>query len=111
MGQCAYTVEESVNEDAKDLISRLLCINPALRLGMLASGEQDLFQHALCKHIDMQKLLLRQIKLPYVPQLNGPTDTSLFDACAEPGGGKQFDKYLDPKLEELWEKEFGLMPP
>ena len=89
------------------MIQRLLMHNPAKRMGMLAGAEKDVFNHRLCADIDVNKLLAKQITPPFVPNLKDPTDTSNFDSYPEPSGGKKFDKYIDAKYEETWEREFA----
>ena len=102
-----YRVSSRVGKDAADFIQRLLQQNPAKRLGMLAGGEQDVFKHAFCSSIDIPKLVKKEVKVPFVPNLKDPTDTSNFDSYPPPASGKKYDKYLDAKYDELWEREFG----
>jgi len=102
-----YRISSRVSKEAADLIQRLLVHNPAKRLGMLAGGEKDILKHPLCKDIDTAKLLAKQIKPPFVPNLKDPTDTSNFDDYGTPSSGKKYDKYLDAKYDATWEKEFS----
>jgi len=102
-----YRMGSRVPADAKDLIERLLVHNPAKRLGMLAGAENDLFKHPFCAHIDVNAMLQKKIKPPFVPKLSDPTDTSNFDSYPEPAPNKKYEKYLDAKYDEMWEKEFG----
>ena len=102
-----YRISSRVSKEAADLIQRLLVHNPAKRLGMLSGAEQDVFNHALCKHIDIAALLRKEIKPPFVPNLKDPLDTSNFDDYPPPASNKKYDKYLDGKYDELWDKEFS----
>ena len=74
---------------------------------MLQGGGGDVLSHPLCADIDVAKLLRREIKAPWAPKLSDPTDTSNFDDFPEPTASKKFDKYLDAKYDELWDREFG----
>lgn len=52
------------NKSAKDLIKRLIDVNPAKRLGCLRDGVNGLYKHDWFKDIDFPKLRSRQIKSP-----------------------------------------------
>ena len=93
---------------ASDLISRMLVLNPSKRLGMLSGGEKDVTGHPMCAHVDMAALLKKELKPPWVPKLSDPLDASNFDEFPPNTGlGKKYNKYLDSKYDETWEKEFG----
>jgi len=104
-----YRISSRVSKESADLIQRLLVHNPAKRLGMLAGAEADILKHPVCSSVDAGKLIRKEIKPPFVPNLKDPTDTSNFDdyGSAPSTSGKKYDKYIDAKYEELWEKEFG----
>jgi len=76
---------------------------------MLAGREKDVLKHKFCMHIDVKALVQKQIRPPWVPNLKSASDTN-YDDFPEPSGSKRFDKYLDPQLEEMWEREFGAHP-
>lgn len=90
-----------------DLIQRMLVLNPSKRYGMLANREKDITRHPLCADIDIGKLLAKELIPPFVPNLSNPLDTSNFDDFGTPSSGKKFNKYLDAKYDETWEREFG----
>jgi len=102
-----YRIGSHVNADAADLIKRLLQYHPSKRYGMLAGGEQDVFNHPLCKNVDTAKLYKKEVSPPWSPKLKDANDTSNFDSYPAPSSGKKYDKYLDNKYNETWEKEFG----
>ena len=60
---------------AKDLISRLLIKDPALRLG----DAQEIMNHEFYAGTDWDQLLQRKTPAPYIPVLKEETDTSHFD--------------------------------
>ena len=105
-----YVVDAHVGSSARDLIRRLLSPNPAMRLGMLKNGAQDVLDHAFCAHIDVAALEAKQLPMPYVPRVRDPYDTSHFDKYppdAEAKAGRKYERYLDAKYDEVWEREFA----
>ena len=68
-----------VSEDAKDLITGLLKKNPLQRTG--AGGAQEIKIHSFFLYLNWDNLLRN--KAEFVPQLDGPDDTSYFDTRAE----------------------------
>lgn len=105
-----YRLDSRVTTPAKDLIRRLLLPNPAMRIGMLKGGAVDVHRHPFCTHIDIKQLEARKLPAPYVPRVRGLDDTSNFDsypADTEANNARQYERYLDPKYDELWEREFG----
>ena len=95
------------DETASDLIKKMLQLNPSMRLGMLSGGEKDITNHPLCAGVNMDALLKKELKPPWVPKLANANDTSNFDDFGTPSTGKKFDKYIDEKYNDTWEKEFG----
>jgi len=95
------------DDKAADLINKMLQLNPAKRLGMLSGGVKDITNHPLCAHVNMDALLKKELKPPWVPKLSSPLDASNFDDFGPPSSGKKFNKYLDDKYNDTWEKEFG----
>jgi len=104
-----YRISSQINPDAADLIKRLLQHNPSKRYGMLAGGATDVFNHNLCKHIDVEKLTKKELPTPWAPKIKDPLDTSNFDSYPAPSSGKKYDKHLDSKYDETWSSEFGKM--
>lgn len=76
---------EDFDEDAKDLIQRLLTPNPALRLGSLAGATQDIMDHRWYRaaHFSWDDLHARRIPAPYKPPISDPLDSSNFDPYPE----------------------------
>jgi hypothetical protein len=68
-----------VPDDAKNLIECLLQHDPMKRLG--ANGALEIKQHLFFTHLNWNNLLL--MKADFVPQLDGPDDTSYFDTRSE----------------------------
>ncbi|RNA15469.1 microtubule-associated serine threonine- kinase, partial [Brachionus plicatilis] len=68
-----------IPEDAKNLITSLLTHDPMKRLG--ANGAIEIKQHSFFNFLDWKNLL--RIKAEFIPQLDGPDDTSYFDTRSE----------------------------
>ncbi|PHH59891.1 hypothetical protein CDD81_2410 [Ophiocordyceps australis] len=74
---------EAVSDEAKDVINKLLCMDPKQRLGAnrddkFASGGEEIRSHAWFQGISWQTLL--EDEAQFVPQLENPEDTEYFDA-------------------------------
>jgi hypothetical protein len=64
---------------------KLLEPNPALRLGSLAGGMQDVLDHPFFTKakFDWNALVKKTMKAPYVPAIKDEFDTTNFDAYTE----------------------------
>jgi len=107
ISNCDYQMERGLDASAVDMITRQLSLNPAKRLGMLSGGDKNVTGHPLCAHINMEKLLKKELTPPYVPQLRDAMDTSNFDDIGTPSSGNKYNKFIDAKYEPKWEAEFG----
>ncbi|XWW93193.1 hypothetical protein V2A60_001123 [Cordyceps javanica] len=77
------TVLETVSEEAKDLINKLLCIDPLQRLGSnrdekYESGGDEIRHHPFFTGVNWDTLL--EDEAQFVPQPENPEDTEYFDA-------------------------------
>ncbi|KAJ8121214.1 hypothetical protein ONZ43_g2280 [Nemania bipapillata] len=75
--------EEMVSPEAKDLINRLLCVDPQQRLGKnleekFASGGEEIRNHPWFTGMNWDTLL--QDEAQFVPQPENPEDTEYFDS-------------------------------
>jgi len=70
----------AVNEQAQDLIQRLIVRRQANRFGCLARGDMDIRDHSWFNVIDVDKLLKKRIPSPWVPRIKDPLDASHFDS-------------------------------
>lgn len=71
------------SKDAKDMITKLLCPNQTLRLGMLRGGVQDIKGHRWFMGVDFGKLAGKKYQSPYQPKIKSELDDSNFDAYDE----------------------------
>ncbi|OAA64327.1 serine/threonine-protein kinase [Niveomyces insectorum RCEF 264] len=75
-------MEDEVSPEAKDLINKLLCMEPRDRLGAnrdekYASGGEEIRNHPWFQDVNWDTLL--QDVAQFVPQLENPEDTEYFD--------------------------------
>jgi len=71
--------ELKIPDDAKELINGLLTHDPVNRLG--ADGAIEIKKHMFFLHLDWDNLLRNKAK--FIPDLNGPDDTSYFDTRSD----------------------------
>jgi protein kinase A len=65
------------------LLKRLLTPDLTKRFGNLKGGSQDIKHHGWFTGVDFNRILARQIRAPYVPQIRGEGDASHFDKYPE----------------------------
>ena len=106
-GKFAYPASRPVSKAADDLIQRLLQRHQSKRLGNLKGGHVDVQQHPWFADIDIKKLLKRELKAPWKPQIKDALDASNFDDYSSM---EKEDNSRKPKLsskEQAVFKEFG----
>jgi serine/threonine-protein kinase RIM15 len=74
---------DEVSPEAKDLMNRLMCIDPTQRLGAnvdenFSSGGEEIRNHDWFSDIDWE--MLRETEASFVPAPENPEDTEYFDA-------------------------------
>ncbi|XP_011210032.1 cAMP-dependent protein kinase catalytic subunit 2 [Bactrocera dorsalis] len=79
----AYKIPASFPPMLKDLISKLLVVDPSKRLGCLTNAHKDIKNHDWFKGVDWYGLLNQQIQPPYVPVISNMEDLSNFDKYPE----------------------------
>ena len=70
---------KNMNKDAKDLIQKLLVVNPDKRLGQGLNGSQNIKNHPFFKDINWEDAKKKKIKPPFIPNLKNDTDLKYFD--------------------------------
>lgn len=73
-----FTTKVEMSEDAKDIITKFLCKDPALRLGS-KSGLNEFKNHPFFKTINFETLMQKGIKAPFIPQVENKFDVGNFD--------------------------------
>jgi serine/threonine protein kinase len=77
--QDGYAPPNGASRAAKDLISKLLTKDPTQRIGSLARGEREIFEHEWFADFDRHAMKRKELKAPWVPAIKNPFDTSCFD--------------------------------
>lgn len=74
-----YSIPRAVNGFAQDLIKKLLVRNQATRLGNLSRGHLDIMEHAWFQSINFATLSHKEMKAPWIPEVQDPFDVSNFE--------------------------------
>ncbi|KAL3783671.1 hypothetical protein ACHAW5_007500, partial [Stephanodiscus triporus] len=80
------------------LLNGMLQKRPTERLGCLAGGYRDVKDHAFFQEVNFNKLVKKQIKAPWVPQIEDPLDISNFEQFD--GSDEDFAKTKKPLTEQ-----------
>ena len=68
-----------MDENAKDLISKLLIIDPSKRIGNGVNKSDDIRNHPYFSDIDWNKAMKKELEPPFVPKLEDETDIKYFE--------------------------------
>lgn len=74
-----YSCPSKVNDDAKDVIKKLLTRRQASRFGNLSRGHLDIQDHKWFASLDFARLNNRKLKAPWKPKVANPLDARNFD--------------------------------
>lgn len=69
----------SLSSTARDLLEGLFQKNPLYRLGNGPHGPMEIMNHPWFESVDWDALLRKEVKAPFVPQIDNETDVSNFD--------------------------------
>ena len=70
---------KGVHKDAKDLINKLLIVDPDLRLGGGIDGSEKVKNHPYFKGVDWSLAKAKKLKPPFIPKLKSDIDLRYFD--------------------------------
>jgi serine/threonine protein kinase len=68
-----------MDQNARDLVARLLSPDISQRFGCLRDGAEDVKQHAWFRGTSWSRVFARQVRPPFVPAYRAPDDTSNFE--------------------------------
>mmetsp|Transcript_24926 Transcript_24926/g.37294 ORF Transcript_24926/g.37294 Transcript_24926/m.37294 type:complete len:714 (+) Transcript_24926:284-2425(+) len=77
--QYSFPQSLSISEDSKDLIQRLLVVNPANRLGNFSKADTEVREHSWFSEVSFVGLVQRDIRPPWIPDIRSPIDVSNYD--------------------------------
>ena len=82
---------KNITKEAKDLIQKLLVVDPQKRLGQGPNGSEEIKNHPFFKGVNWDDAWKRKIKPPFIPKLKNDTDLKYFDTMFtdEPINGPQ----------------------
>ena len=92
-----------MNDDAKDLIKKLLTRREASRIGNLSRGYVDVKEHPWFSSLDWDKLNEREIKAPFVPKIKNALDSSYFQDFSREESEKDTSKPLSSMEQKRFE--------
>ena len=70
---------KNITKEAKDLIQKLLVVDPTQRLGQGPDGSQNIKNHPFFKGVNWKDASEKKIKPPFIPKLKDDTDLKYFD--------------------------------
>ena len=84
--------EEDMSPECRDVIERLLCIEPDERLG--SRGASEIKMHPFFADVEWSALSMKKAKAGFVPSLDGEEDTSYFQQRPPGAAGAQSSHQL-----------------
>jgi len=80
---------KNINKDARDLVEKLLVVDPLKRIGYGPNGSEDIKEHPFFEGVDWDLAKQKKLKPPFIPKLKNDVDLRYFDNMFtdEPIGG------------------------
>lgn len=82
--------------EARDLIKRVLTVNPNDRIGSFAEADKDIKSHKFFAGVDWDAMSNKNVEVPFKPKVSDPLDGSNFDDYS-----KLEDKAKKEKMQKL----------
>ena len=76
-------MDNCFSEEAKDLINKLLVIDPKNRLGVGKDGVEKLKQHPYFKDVNWEDLEQLKVTPPFIPEIDEPNDLKYIEKTIE----------------------------
>jgi len=92
-----------LSTEAKDLVYKLLMVQAKKRLGSLSGGNKDIYDHAWFEDIDFGRLLSREIRSPWKPEVRDTFDVKNFGVFNGEADEEENNKPLCPEEHEMFE--------
>jgi len=72
-------MKEEFSDNAVDIISKLLLLDPKKRLGSGKNGSEDIKSHPFFDGIDWESLYRKEVEAPFIPNIEDKDDISNID--------------------------------
>ena len=95
-----------MDEDAKDLINKLLVLEPKKRLGYGPNGTENIKKHSFFEGIDWNDIWNKNVTPPFVPELEDEMDLRYFDKKFTDEPLQSFTKNIIPQRNNSIYKNF-----
>ena len=69
-----------LTKEAKDLMQKLLVVDPTERLGSGPNGSENIKNHSFFKGVNWKEAWNKKLKPPFIPNLSNDTDLRYFDS-------------------------------
>ena len=79
-GDFEFDSKRKSSWELKDLIRRLLVVDPTQRIGSLANGINEIYAHRWFAGINFGKLRQKRIKAPWIPEVKNALDSTNFES-------------------------------
>jgi protein kinase A len=79
-GNVAFAATIDTSPEVKDLIQKLLVVDPAQRIGSLANGINEIYTHSWFTGINFGKLRQKRVDAPWLPQVKNELDATHFES-------------------------------
>lgn len=97
LNQSPIEFTSDISDEAQDFILRLLCYDKSLRMGAGPQGMHDIMRHPWFVGLDWDRLERSEIRPPFRPPVESPSDIHNFDAefTSEPPVDSVVDRELN----------------
>lgn len=103
-GHFEFPEGDFMSDASKDLLKRMLVVQPEKRLGSFATGDMDIRSHSFFDEIDWEALANKELETPMTPQIKDPLDSTNFKNFKDK---KEFDDGVPlTRAEEAIFKDF-----
>mmetsp|Transcript_8845 Transcript_8845/g.7300 ORF Transcript_8845/g.7300 Transcript_8845/m.7300 type:complete len:132 (-) Transcript_8845:22-417(-) len=77
-GRFEFPEGDFMSDASKDLLTRMLIVDPDKRLGNFARGDMDIRDHLFFDDIDWEALANKELETPVTPNIKNPLDATNF---------------------------------
>ena len=103
------TIAQGLSEECQDLIKQILVPKSSYRLGCLAGGDKDIREHPWLAKVNFTKLIKKQFRAPWKPDVKDALDVSQFDDWDEEMDTLDTDAPLSNEEQEQFKEVNDIM--